>query len=608
MYNRKQQQRQHQQHQQHDDDDDDDVNAERQSFLPTTSTRQQEPLRHRILSHNSSSNCNSCAINKNSILGWNGIGISSSKLQLGLLWMVLLVMTLEVWNNYNSNQSVLLSLSETETRAVQRTTQLPATTTMTSLPLVTQFDDSCYMESTDDDDHHDAVEKETKIKKANEKKKQRRQLYDHSENVPHVGRRGLLSQDEDEDDEEESDDEESDDESSDDDATGISGKLDHHQLGRCVAEYFDRVEPSKGWLQDLDWFHFRSQHAQREACYLYCIDQWNMINQNKRSKKNKKSKKKNDNDISLPNALLSQAVIMGLTRVVEKLVQHYQMDPLEPVLWTLQRQQREEDRGGIDWAELHGSNAIQHAIRMGQAEMVAIMTPSIHTTPIDDLGRTVMDYITLKGSPIRPVDAKQYLQVDTTRSQNVEGIHHIHGGTTPRNVESTKESDFEAMLHQSPGQGWNENTLWPATTTERCDIDIVYGSMSRQTFYQEYLLPGRPFVLRGIIPQAEITAFRRSRWETSLPRFQPDTAKVWVGPTAYPYLTGQESCEEKMTIAQIEAGQQCPDLPPDTPILHAWHPSDRVSNFYLLVLSLSFYGLKTKIHHEIMLKMLGVDG
>jgi hypothetical protein len=319
-------------------------------------------------------------------------------------------------------------------------------------------------------------------------------------------------------------------------------------------------------LQDLDWFHFRSQHALREACYLYCIDQW-------KHRINKKKKKKDN----LPNALLSQAVIMGLPHVVEKLVHHYHLDPLEPVLWTLELQQRESKRDGIDWAELHGSNAIQHAIRMGQADMVATLTPSVHTTSIDDLGRTVLDYITLKGSPIRPVDALQYLSVDTTRSQNVEGIHHIHGGTTPSSVENAKYDDFEAMLRQSPGQGWNEHTSWSSATTERCDIDIVYGSMSRQTFYQDYFLTGRPFVLRGIIPPDEITAFRRSRWENSLPRFQPDTTKVWVGPTAYPYLTGQDSCEEKMTIAQIENGELCPDLPPDTPILYAWHPSDRVS-------------------------------
>ncbi|KAL3936672.1 MAG: hypothetical protein SGARI_002453 [Bacillariaceae sp.] len=95
--------------------------------------------------------------------------------------------------------------------------------------------------------------------------------------------------------------------------------------------------------------------------------------------------------------------------------------------------------------------------------------------------------------------------------------------------------------------------------------------MSRSEFYNDYYLPGRPFVLRGVIPKEEIAAFSRKTWEQT--KHDSPDKKFWVGPTAYPSLTGQEECDEKMSIAQLENGEKCPEAP-DTPILHAWHPTD----------------------------------
>jgi hypothetical protein len=552
--------------------------------------------------------------------------------------------SLVVWNNHHQYQS-------STTTMTLKTTQLPPTATKTNthpedLPIVTAFDDHCYMiimedEDTDISNNKNKNNKKSKKKKTNKnknKKNERRHLlqedyeveeeedydsdyyyyneamfdhaaYHHHHHHYHLGNGRMLKEKEttsndDNDDEDEDDDDVSSSSIEDDDSTSSdsddestttttskstnSGSTpEPHRLGPCVAEYSQRVQPDQGWLNDLDWFHFRPQHAWREACYLYCLQQL----------PTPPSAHHNNNNNNMDNALLSQAVVMGLPHVVDALVHQYGLDPLEPVKYDPSNKNKNKRKSddGIDWPELGGLNAIQHAIRMGQAQMVATMTMgvgghhddnennNIDTIVIDDLGRTVRDYITLKGSPIRPKDALQYLNIDTTQSQYAQGIRYVvvdddNGYSSPS--QSTSDDDnFEQLLQQSPGQGWNEDTSWPVS--ERCDMDIVYGSisssLSRHDFYHDYFVTGRPFVLRGVIPPDEIQAFAKERWQKTLPRFQPDTTLVWVGPTAYPSLTDQESCEEPMTIAQIEAGQQCPDLPPNTPILHAWHPDDDVS-------------------------------
>ncbi len=334
----------------------------------------------------------------------------------------------------------------------------------------------------------------------------------------------------------------------DDHSRGV-GPVDAHRLGPCFAEYPQRIPPPNGYLEDIDWFHFRDEHTWRDACYLFCIDQlppafW-------QTEQIRVDTPHSNDRAKFSSRLLIQAVIMGLPRTVEKLLKQFNMDPLQVV------------DGNDD--EMKGSNAIQMAIRSGNAEILAQLTNSNSKLIIDDLGRTVEDYMRLKGSPIRPIYAKQSFHIDTTRDQNQKGIRHFAGSSLP------EDDEFAQTLLQNPGQGWNQQTAWPVS--ERCDIDIIYGSMSRQDFYNDYFLPGRPFVLRGIIPKEEIEGFAKQRWQETK-RYHP-SQKFSVGPTAYPSLTGQEKCEEKMSIQDMEVGAHCEEMP-KVPILHAWHPTDKV--------------------------------
>jgi hypothetical protein len=450
-----------------------------------------------------------------SSVAWYLMGINA------LIMMATLVLWLEFTSSRttSSTQGFSSILQKSVLQGEDKASPIHANASSSSALVVTQFDEHCYM-----------------LDKPGSKKKDRKKTQE-----TNVHRHLADSQDVEQ-----------------EETAGV-GRPDKHKLGRCVAEYPQRKPPSKGYLQDIDWYHLRQEHDWREACYVYCLSQlpaeyWQQIQTGKDDK---------TIDASNQAVLLNQAVVMGLPRVVDILKNQYNMDPLQ----TIHHSANVLTENKSDSYELNGSNAVQQAIRMGNAQILAILTDSNLNLQIDHLGRTVMDYMSMKGSPIRPRDAKQYLNVDTTNTQMAQGIR----GQIPQQPAVSKEDDaFFRLLEQHPGMGWSELTRWPVS--EKCDIDIVHGSMSRQEFYHDYFLPGRPFVLRGIIPKDEIAAFSRKTWERTR-RYHPDRM-FWVGPTAYPSLTGQEECEGKMSIRQLEAGEKCPEAP-DTPILHAWHPTDQ---------------------------------
>ena len=116
---------------------------------------------------------------------------------------------------------------------------------------------------------------------------------------------------------------------------------------------------------------------------------------------------------------------------------------------------------------------------------------------IDEYNRTITDYVRMKGSPIRPVEAKSILglSVDSVDKE-------------AQNRTLIEDKVFHETVNDS---GWNQEKKF--NYSERCDFDIVDNDMSQDVFLQDYFEPGRPFVLRGYIPKAEKAAFSKDRWD-----------------------------------------------------------------------------------------------
>ncbi|KAL7556552.1 hypothetical protein ACA910_007056 [Epithemia clementina (nom. ined.)] len=304
---------------------------------------------------------------------------------------------------------------------------------------------------------------------------------------------------------------------------GSSKKSDKLSLGRCQYYYPAGTPPEKGFLQAIDFFLYRDEHNKREQCYLFCIDHLD------------------DNEIT--DTLLVEATTMGLTEVLKKLKHKYGLNPL-----ALPRYKEDKPR----------FNAIQEAIRGGYATAVKILTDGNNHLVIDSLGRTVADYVRMKGSPILPRDAVNIL------SFNPKDL----AAAAPVDQPSLRRASFGTTGQVHPDAGWNNKTSWKDDGV--CGMDVIYGRMSRKKFYNDYFVPGRPFVLRNHVPEQEVRAFDKARWETT-ENFHSRTM-VRVGPTAYPYITNQQGCSEEMTIAQIENATECPDQP-GVPMVHARHPT-----------------------------------
>jgi len=118
--------------------------------------------------------------------------------------------------------------------------------------------------------------------------------------------------------------------------------------------------------------------------------------------------------------------------------------------------------------------------------------------------------------------------------------------------------------------GWSSYTAYEYDET-RCDMDIVYGELSKEDFFRDYYIPGRPFVLRQSAPVEEVQNFHKHRFETT-DRFNPSN-KFRVGPTAYPSTTGQETCPNKQSLLELEATAKCLEIP-EKAMVSGWHPTE----------------------------------
>ena len=305
-------------------------------------------------------------------------------------------------------------------------------------------------------------------------------------------------------------------------------------LGHC--QYFDAkiIPPKEGYLNGVDFYHQRENKAKRENCFLRCV----------------KNLKRNEIDATW----LINSIRLGLPKVVQELHTNFGLDPL--------------------FAPHEELNAVQEGIRSGHTEIVKILSNSNNEMVIDEYGRTIADYVRMKGSPIRPAEAKSILGLSV---DSAEGVTHGRALAEDRVLDDT--------VHDS---GWNEETTMEYS--ERCDLDVVDNEMPQDVFLRDYFETGRPFVLRGHIPKAEKAAFSKNRWDYI--RKYNTHSPVWeVGPTAYPSITGQRYCKRKFTISEIEDGTECEEMP-GVPMVTAWHPTDEDFNLlYPMYKDEEFYKL-----------------
>ena len=305
-------------------------------------------------------------------------------------------------------------------------------------------------------------------------------------------------------------------------------------LGNCT--YFDAkiIPPKNGLLHGIDFYYQRENKAKRENCFLRCV--------------------KNLTHNEIDATWLINSIKLGLPKVVQELHTNFGLDPL--------------------FAPDEELNAVQEGIRSGHTEIVKILSNSNNEMVIDKYGRTIADYVRMKGSPIRPAEAKSILGLSV---DSAEGVTHGRALAEDRVLDDT--------VHDS---GWNEETTMEYS--ERCDLDVVDNEMPQDVFLRDYFETGRPFVLRGHIPKAEKAAFSKNRWDYI--RKYNTHRPVWkVGPTAYPSITGQRYCKRKFTISEIEDGTECEEMP-GVPMVTAWHPTDEDFNLlYPMYKDEEFYKL-----------------
>mmetsp|Transcript_1023 Transcript_1023/g.2367 ORF Transcript_1023/g.2367 Transcript_1023/m.2367 type:complete len:956 (-) Transcript_1023:134-3001(-) len=344
----------------------------------------------------------------------------------------------------------------------------------------------------------------------------------------------------------------------------LNDHASYHQpvIGPCHYDYPLTKKPLSGSYEEvIDFFFFRDSENSKWTDKLKCLNECVDRALTKRQKhatigkhhghrdptqKERKVPHQQESDeralneieakdrVPVDDTMLIEAARAGMTFVAEKLFLKYGLDPLY-------RQVKN------DPSSSRNLNAIQEAIRGGYAEIVAILTAGDNSMVIDEYGRTVIDYVKLSGSPIRPIDAK-----------NVLGIHVEEGG-------HKRPAEKQRAHHNS---GWSETAADPYDK-ERCDFDIVDGDLDPKVFYRDYFMTGRPVVLRGQTPQIELDMFTKKRWSQT-EKFHPDQT-FKVGPTAYPKLSNQELCKNDMSINEMEQGKLCEEMP-EKPMVHAFHP------------------------------------
>ncbi|KAL7551968.1 hypothetical protein ACHAWF_015178 [Thalassiosira exigua] len=296
-------------------------------------------------------------------------------------------------------------------------------------------------------------------------------------------------------------------------------------VGPCHYNYPDKEEPPKGWTEDIDSYFRRDSHADRDAAFVSCLAELDPSEVN--------------------DEMLVDAARLGLTGAATVLYQKFGLDPLNVPPAAVGKKKR------VPEARLF--NALQEAILGGYAEMIPVLSGGDYDEVIDGYGRTILDYVRARGSPIRPSQAKNVMMMENVEDE----------GQPKQRRESQKKEE-----QQKFESGWDETSANKYDTV--CDIDEIHDDayMTREVFFKEYYSMGRPFILRNHVPVEGLKPFAKS-----YPYWDP-TENLKVGSMAYPSLTDQSYCRKRMTLTELEKGKKCKEMP-DKYMVHAWHPSDK---------------------------------
>ena len=236
------------------------------------------------------------------------------------------------------------------------------------------------------------------------------------------------------------------------------GEAESFSLGPCRYYYPTRNKPELGYIKDIDWFHFRTSNPTveaRDSCFVKCLDLMEDL----------------PTPFKLDPGVLGAAAFMGLADASRKLLHDFDLDPL----YLPEVTQRELEK---DDSIRFRPNAMQAAILGGYTDIVKILSNDDYTQEIDEWGRTVEDYVSMVGSPIRPHFAKSILGINVQDQVPRTGI-------------------FDAEL--AGESAWNKTKSEPFDDFS-CEFDVIDSEiedLSFDEFLRDYYLPGRPVVLRN---------------------------------------------------------------------------------------------------------------
>lgn len=284
------------------------------------------------------------------------------------------------------------------------------------------------------------------------------------------------------------------------------GPPESYSVGPCRYFYPQRMTPDGGYTNNIDWYFNRTVRPtqdMREECFVQCLNMMESVIPNAYNNKEEDDTQYHYGD------MLAAAAFMGLQGATQLLMDKFNLKPSE--------MDYSKNQNGDDYHEGRGAhlNAIQAAITGGYAEVVKILTQSDMDMVIDEYGRTVKDYISMRASPIRPYYARKVLGLEVSEKDDEERL-------------------VQPSLHQNDNFGWNATTTIPLLDTS-CDFDVIdttKGDMSMDAFFKDYYKTGRPVVFRNHVSEDEMKSFSRQSWST-LKHFNP-TSSHKVGVTAYP--------------------------------------------------------------------------